>query len=101
MTQWFGAGRKQPAPILAAARISRPNSQTLVWEAAGTQAAAACSIAPRTYPLAIAQSCCSRETTAAAGKTSGIGRRGAGDTGRGSDPTAGAKPWSSAQGHTQ
>ena len=48
MTPWCGADRVQPVTILAASRISRSSSSTLVLGVAGSQAVAACSNAPRT-----------------------------------------------------
>ena len=48
MTPWCGMDPMQPVITLAAARISRSNTSTLVFAVAGSQAAAACSTTPLT-----------------------------------------------------
>ena len=48
ITAWTDVESGQPVMILAAARISRSSSSTWEGDVAGSQAAAACSMAPRT-----------------------------------------------------
>ena len=57
ITAWDGVDSGQLVIVRAAARISRPESSTCVVDVAGSQAAALCSGAPRTYPDATTRSC--------------------------------------------